>query len=317
MQTQLQFLRRAILPATLLLAMFPCAAHVQAQPHAPAAATPDAALASPVNDADAGPTQTQLLKLLRLSPTLTSVVESDPSLLSNQEYVARNNPELAQFLIAHPEVARNPTFYLFSDLDTSHNRREDALEQKIWPESVQAPPSLPLEIYPDMIPALVFVFVVVTLLWLIRMLLQNRRWSRIFRLQTEIHTKLIDRFGSNQELLTYMDTDAGKRFLEAAPIPVDFDGNQQRLPNAVARVILSLQIGVVLTLLGIGLLFLRHSLTDLATPLLVFGTVILMPGLGFIVSAGITWILATRLGLMPDHTAANSNDPSRDPSTLR
>ena len=57
--------------------------------------------------------------------------------------------------------------------------------------------------------------------------MENRRWNRIFRLQTEVHTKLIDRFGNNQELLTYMDTEAGKRFLEAAPIPVNFDRTQQ------------------------------------------------------------------------------------------
>jgi hypothetical protein len=31
----------------------------------------------------------------------------------------------------------------------------------------------------------------------------------------------------------------------------------------------------------------------------VLGTVILMPGIGFIISAGITWLLAARLGLMP------------------
>ena len=34
--------------------------------------------------------------------------------------------------------------------------------------------------------------------------------------------------------------------------------------------------------------------------MLVFGTVVLMPGIGFIISAGITWVLAARLGLMPD-----------------
>ena len=38
--------------------------------------------------------------------------------------------------------------------------------------------------------------------------------------------------------------------------------------------------------------------------MLVCGTVIAMPGLGFIISAGITWLLASRLGLMPDHPAA-------------
>jgi hypothetical protein len=40
--------------------------------------------------------------------------------------------------------------------------------------------------------------------------------------------------------------------------------------------------------------------------MLVLGTVALMPGLGFIISAGITWVLAGRLGLIPESTEAGS-----------
>jgi len=40
--------------------------------------------------------------------------------------------------------------------------------------------------------------------------------------------------------------------------------------------------------------------------MLFLGTVFLMPGLGFIISAGITWMLAGRLGLMPDSGAATT-----------
>jgi hypothetical protein len=57
-------------------------------------------------------TREQLIKLLRVSPKRTTVVVRDPSLLANQEYVSRNNPELAQFLQIHPEIVRNPEFYL-------------------------------------------------------------------------------------------------------------------------------------------------------------------------------------------------------------
>jgi hypothetical protein len=40
------------------------------------------------------------------------------------------------------------------------------------------------------------------------------------------------------------------------------------------------------------------------TPMLVLGTIALMPGLGFIISAGVTWVLAGRLGLMPEKPKA-------------
>jgi hypothetical protein len=119
-----------------------------------------------------------------------------------------------------------------------------------------------------------------------------------------VHGKLIERFGTSQEVLTYMSTDAGKRFLEATPIAVGFE-RQQPVPSPVARVLTPLQIGVVMTLLGVGLLSLRHSVAEGGGALLVIGTVVLMPGLGFIISAGITWVLARHLGLMPDSGAKN------------
>jgi hypothetical protein len=105
-----------------------------------------------------------------------------------------------------------------------------------------------------------------------------------------------------------MNTDAGKRFLEAAPIPVDFQ-QDRRIPAALSRVLLPLQGGVVLALLGIGLISLRSSLPDISASLLVFGIVILMPGIGLILSAGITWLLAARLGLM-QHEVQDSGDRS-------
>jgi hypothetical protein len=277
--------------------------HAQARPSAPAAPAPAAAQVE--TDQDLQATQEQLIKLLRLSPTLTTVVEHDPTLLSNQEYVNRNNPQLGQFLLSHPEVARNPEFYLFTHLNVEGGR-DEALERAVWPEQNQPwrQPSAGERMLDNLIPFLVFLGILSALLWLTRQLLENRRWSRIFKLQTDVHSRLIEKFGNSQEILTYMGTEAGKRFLEAAPIPVGFE-SEQRVPNAVARVLTPLQIGVVLVLLGIGLLAIKNYLgADMVSPMLLMGVVVLMPGIGFIISAGITWFLAGRLGLMPDHAGA-------------
>ena len=275
----------------------------QARPAPPATRVPAAA---PVeSDQDLQATQQQLIKLLRLSPTLTTVVEHDPTLLSNQEYVNRNNPQLGQFLLSHPEVARNPEFYLFTHLNVEGGR-DEALERAVWPELNQGwhPPSAGEEFLNNVVPFLVFLGILLALLWLTRQFLENRRWSRIFKLQTDVHSRLIEKFGNNQEILTYMGTEAGKRFLEAAPIPVGFD-SEQRVPNALARVLTPLQIGVVLTLLGIGLLAIRNLLgADMRSPMLLMGVVVLMPGIGFIISAGITWLIAAKLGLMPEQYSA-------------
>ena len=266
-----------------------------------------AVLANPpqMSEKDLAALQDQLLQVLRVSPTLAEVVARDPSLLSNSEYVNRNNPELGQFLQAHPEIAHNPDFYLFNNLHGEHEPPSQTLERKLWPETFDRRPSgMDTELINSGVPFLVFLCILSALLWLTHVLLENRRWNRIFKLQTDVHGKLIERFGTSQEVLTYMGTDAGKRFLEATPIAVGFE-RRPPVPSPVARVLTPLQIGVVMTLLGIGLLSLRHSLADSGSALLVIGTVVLMPGLGFMISAGITWMLARHLGLMPDRGAQN------------
>jgi hypothetical protein len=300
-----------VLFATLASAAQPQQAKIGGPSHASAPApTPS----EPSPQKDFADIQDQLLKLLRLSPTLTTVVAADPSLLANREYVSRNNPQLAQFLVAHPEIARNPDFYLFSNLNSKGGRRDQALKRAVWPD-MALPQQNDIQntyeayryseagrmedITEHILFSIVFLCILVLLIWLIRAFLEHRRWNRIFKLQSEVHGKLIDKFGSGQELAAYMETEAGKRFLEAAPISVGFEP-QQRVPNAVARVLTPLQIGIVLILLGMGCYLLRYVSSDLKTPMLVFGTLALMPGLGFIISAGITWVLAGRLGLMPE-----------------
>jgi hypothetical protein len=139
------------------------------------------------------------------------------------------------------------------------------------------------------------------------MILQNRRWARIFRMQAETHSRLMEKFGSSEELLKYMDTEPGRRFLQAAPIPIEFE-QDRRLPAALARILAPLQLGVVLTLLGIGILSIRPTLSDISEPLLIFGIVLLMPGIGLLLSAGFTWWMTARLGLMtpPQENAGNA-----------
>ena len=272
-----------------------CAAQGPRAPQPPVTPNPPQ-----MSERDVAALQDQLLQILRVSPTLAEVVARDPSLLSDADYVNRNNPELGRFLQAHPEIAHNPDFYLFNNLHGEHEQPSQTLERKLWPEmSNERPSGIDQELISDGIPFLVFVCILGALLWLTHVLLENRRWSRIFKLQTDVHGRLIEKFGTSQEVLTYMGTDAGKRFLEATPIAVGFE-HQPPVPSPVARVLTPLQIGIVMTLLGAGLLNLRHSVPNGGSALLVIGMVVLMPGLGFIISAGITWVLARHLGLMPE-----------------
>ncbi|MGA2534696.1 MAG: hypothetical protein ABSF53_01685 [Terracidiphilus sp.] len=295
-----------------VLSAVTASAQTPARPAAPvrAAAAP-VTMAAPVSDHDLGITQQELIKLLKLSPTLTTVVARDPSLLADQDYVSRNNPQLEQFLAAHPEIARNPDFYLFTHVHAEDGSPDQALERAVWPELLprQSDGWTASDVVDPIAALLAFACFLAALVWLIRQFLENRRWGRIFKLQSEVHGRLIDKFSSSQELAAYMTTEAGKRFLEAAPIPVEFEP-QQRVPNAIARVLTPLQIGIVLVLLGAGFFLLRNVRVEMYEPMLVMGTIALMPGLGFIISAGITWFLAARLGLIPEGPSSGSTYPS-------
>ena len=299
-------IRRNLLAFCLAFTAFaPAAIALQAHP----AKMEAAASAAPApSDKEVAATQRQLIELLRLSPTLTTVISHDPSLLANQDYVSRNNPELAAFLAAHPEVGRNPDFYLFTHMHQQDGSPDEALERAVWPEvyRMQSPKSGFDDFLMNMPPVMFGIAFLGAVIWCLKLFVENRRWSRTFKLQSEVHGRIIDRFATTQELTGYMETEAGRKFLEAAPIPLR--DAEEPMPNAVARVLTPLQIGVVMVLLGAGFLLLRGVREDYHTPMLVLGVVTLMPGIGFILSSGLTWVLAGRLGLMPGRDGRADNE---------
>ena len=311
MKKNLQAVRWLIVAATA--GWLATAAAAQNKPAPAPAKQTQAAAAATASVQNITETQEQFLKLLRTSPVLTTVLARDPSLLGDQAYVARNNPELAQFLAAHPAVAQNPDFYLFSKVGPG--RRDQALVRVVWPDMVPQQENTSTQdsmivLWNDLVPMVVCTAFFGAIVWLVRLFMENRRWSRTFKLQSEIHGRLIDKFGSSQELVAYMSTEAGKRFLEAAQIPMGQETGG-RMPNVLIRILTPLQAGIVLAMLGAGMLLVRHAGPDSDVPMLVLGTLVLMPGLGFILSAGITWTLANKLGLMPD--GATGTKPLPEP----
>jgi hypothetical protein len=142
---------------------------------------------------------------------------------------------------------------------------------------------------------LIFVILLGAVLWLVRTLVENRRWYRMAAVQTEIHTKLLEKFASSQELLAYMETEAGKHFLEASPFEVE------RRPSPVfpfGRILWSAQVGVVVILVGVAFLWLQNQILEGAQALLIFGTLGLALGVGLLLSAGFAYILAKSFGLL-------------------
>ncbi|PYT03571.1 MAG: hypothetical protein DMF60_17965 [Acidobacteria bacterium] len=258
--------------------------------------------ASPASPSDVEATREELIRILRMSPKLTSVVARDPSLLADEAYVTRNNPELAQFLRNHAEVVRNPEFYLFFNLGRGPKQLrldpEMRLQSAVWPELVGFPEreSLIARRMSEILAFLVFVCILAALLWISRMLLENSRWKRLFKIQSDLYSKLLDKCSTNEELLALIHTEAGKPFLESVAVPL---GLEARAANPMNRVFMPLQLGIVLTLAGAGFIYLRNSVPDDPTPFLVLGTLAFTLGIGFVISAVVSFALARHLGLLP------------------
>jgi hypothetical protein len=118
--------------------------------------------------------------------------------------------------------------------------------------------------------------------------------------QTEVHNKLLDRFTSNEDLLAYIQTPAGRRFLESAPIPTE---SPRSIGAPLGRILWSIQAGAVLTVAGLGLQVVSaRSIDEVAQPLSAVGIVVLAIGLGFGVSALLAYVLSRRLGLVGPST---------------
>ena len=108
---------------------------------------------------------------------------------------------------------------------------------------------------------LIIITITAGVIWLVRTAIEHRRWQRAMRAQTELNTKLIDRFSSSEELLAYLQSPAGKALIEPAALP---QASPRPMPmNApLSRIFWSLQSGIVVGALGTGLIFVSRQCRD-------------------------------------------------------
>jgi hypothetical protein len=236
-------------------------------------------------------TREQLERLLRqYPPELGEVLQRDPSLLDNPEYL-KPYPALVEFLAQHPEVPRNPSFFF----GTFQYRERDPRDKAFDMLGV---------VLGGLAATAVGVTIVSLLVWIIRSLIDHRRWLRLSRVQTDVHTKLMDRLTNNEDLLAYIQSPAGRRFLESAPIALD--GEPRRASAPLGRILWSLQAGIVLVALGLGFWFAqRNVFPEIAEGFHVVGVIVVALGVGFAASGVAAYLISTRLGLMGTNRTAD------------
>src|SRR5580765_1753886 len=113
------------------------AARPRPQPAAPVA-DPQPAPAQAVSSFDAEQTRQQLETLMRqYPPSLSDVLRNDPSLLTNDHYLA-TYPVLAGFLGEHPEIAHNPAFFIGTNQGRRWNDDSPQVQAiRAWEDMVQ------------------------------------------------------------------------------------------------------------------------------------------------------------------------------------
>ena len=276
----------------LILGMALVSGIANAQVQAPRPVPPQQPPVAAVITSDARQVRQQLYGMLQqYPPSVRQVLQLDPSLMTNANYMGLY-PGLAAFIGQHPEIAHNPTFFIGSP--EYDYQGQDSFGRNL------------ANIFEPLAVASVFIVLICVLGWIIRGIMNHRRWLRMSKLQTETQNKLFDRFGSNEEMLSFIQTSAGKRFLESASMPMEIGPRAVSAP--VGRMLWSIQIGIVMLVSGGGLEVVSYRMTDAdaVTGFQVAAVVVISLGVGFILSALGSYVLSRRLGLF---------DPASTPSS--
>ena len=236
-------------------------------------------------------TQQDLWRVMRqYPPAVGEIIQRDPSLLGKADYMSAY-PALTAFLEQHPEVVRNPGFYFgtYAYHESSAGDRAFNMMEEILAGMGVATGLLGL--------ASVFI-------WLVKTIVDHRRWLRTSKVQVEMHSKLLDRLTTNEDLMAYAQSPAGSRFLESTPISLEAES---RASAPVGRIIWSMQAGIVLMALGGGLLWVqKDAIDEVRQGLSVIQAIAGSVGVGLIVSAVAAYVVSGRMGILPPKKARES-----------
>lgn len=150
----------------------------------------------------------------------------------------------------------------------------------------------------DFAEAMALTGLFLSIAWIIRIIMTSRRHKQIIEVQASMQTHLLDKFESPQEMARYMETDAGRRFLESATL--------EEGTTTYGRILGSVQVGVVLTATGIGFSVLRSRMSqEYFDGFMMIGTLATALGLGFLISSVAAFLLSRSWGLLNGRSKAS------------
>jgi hypothetical protein len=126
--------------------------------------------------------------------------------------------------------------------------------------------------------------------WVTRAFLVNRRVTNSARIQAELQTRLLDKLGTSQELLAYLESPAGQRLAQSVILEKG---------TLHGRILAAVQSGLILIVVGAALLALRGELgAEDIQALTMVGAIGMALGIGFLASAYVTYRLSKAWGLL-------------------
>ncbi len=141
------------------------------------------------------------------------------------------------------------------------------------------------------------VTIIICVTWIVINVLSSLKQRANTKTRAEIYSRLIDKFGTAPEFIAFLQSDAGLKFIEENTV-------QTSVP--LTKILTSVQIGIILSLLGFGLLVTGNVFGeslggDLYIVLTVGGTIGLTIGVGFLISAAISYKLCKSWGILTGH----------------
>jgi hypothetical protein len=127
----------------------------------------------------------------------------------------------------------------------------------------------------------------VTAGWVIYVAAETTKRQRKLKAQTELHGRLLDKFGSAREVMEFLQTPGGAHFVDS------LSGDGEDPADGILR---STHRGIILVIVAAGCLFLNWYYRSAGeNPLLVIGVILLCLGIGFLLSAAISQRLSRTL----------------------
>jgi hypothetical protein len=126
--------------------------------------------------------------------------------------------------------------------------------------------------------------------WAFKTALEFLHKQRLVKLHYGLQDKLLEKLGNSPEAMEYLKSDAGEKMFALL---------HKERANPYARILTALQTGAVLSLLGVGFIFLRSLVAhESSEAFIVVGVLGLCLGLGFLASSAAAYFFSKNWGLI-------------------